>query len=161
MNRYLGEPRPMGDEEYGAPPWLIEQGADWLNDCTGQRYSKTPLGVTWQDGVDLVRHANRDEGGGYRSAGSVLWAMRTIKLRRWFDKHEDCPPELIAQRPEWASWAAMVEGEERLRAGWTVGDDGEWVAPDRWSDEDDDDLAGRTFASTAAVEDWGDDDLPF
>jgi hypothetical protein len=45
-------------------------------------------------GVDLVRAANGgyEGGGGYRSAGPVLWAMRVLKLDAWYYYHRDCVP---------------------------------------------------------------------
>jgi len=151
VNRYIAEPRPWKEESYGLPPWLVEQGTDWLNECTGQRYSKTPMGVTFQDGVELVRQANEESGGGYRSPGSVLWAMRTIKLRRWFDEHEQCPEPIQQNVPHWAAWTAMVEGEERLRAGWTLEGD-KWVEPGGWSALDEQELAAETFGQTAELD---------
>lgn len=45
-------------------------------------------------GVDLVRATNGgfEGGGGYRSKGPVLWAMRVLKLDAWYNYHRDCVP---------------------------------------------------------------------
>lgn len=47
-------------------------------------------------GVDFVRAANggfdSENGGGYKSAGPVLWAMRVLKLDLWYTTHRACEP---------------------------------------------------------------------
>jgi hypothetical protein len=46
-------------------------------------------GLTWADGVDYLRRASGD-GGGYRSRGPVLWALRVLSLTAWRERHGWC-----------------------------------------------------------------------
>ena len=69
----------------------------WVNEetCTcGAHYRKSRFGITWKMGVDLVRASNggfdSENGGGYKSAGPILWAMRVLKLDAWYHCHRDC-----------------------------------------------------------------------
>ena len=59
--------------------------------CTicGSTLKEERLGVTWRDGEDRVRGIN-PKGGGYRSRGPVLWAMRVIKFERFGEEHMLC-----------------------------------------------------------------------
>jgi hypothetical protein len=72
------------------PPWPCDADDDECPAC-GETYRdfRTPGGLSWQDGVDLVRVVNGD-GGGYRSAGPVRWALRTLKLTAWRERHGGC-----------------------------------------------------------------------
>lgn len=59
----------------------------------GERYEDFNAGVTWDDGVELLRRAAQaqgDDGGGFRSRGPVLWAMRAVKMSRWLWRHRLC-----------------------------------------------------------------------
>ena len=49
-------------------------------------------GVTFAEAAALVRLSNGgfEAGGGYRSRGPVLWAMRVMKLRAWYEEHMGC-----------------------------------------------------------------------
>jgi hypothetical protein len=110
-------------------PWVDEYRCtcgDHLAD-----YSRSHYGVSWDDGVELLRDTNRGagiEGQGYRSRGPVLHAMRVLKLERWYDDHRNCGTcEIVEKHPDW--WA---EQEDIAREqGFT----GEWD----WCDDDDDD----------------------
>lgn len=60
------------------------------------RYDDWNAGVTWDDGVDLLRRAAQaagDDGGGFRSRRPVLWAMRVVKMSRWLWRHRLCQEE--------------------------------------------------------------------
>tara|TARA_Y100000310_G_C20462492_1_gene706034 strand:- start:560 stop:856 length:297 start_codon:yes stop_codon:yes gene_type:complete len=70
-------------------PWVDEQRCE----ACGEEYSSFRCGVSWDDGVDAVRQANIRNGGGYRSRGPVLWAMRVIKLDAWYLRHFPCGEE--------------------------------------------------------------------
>lgn len=81
-NETLRKPRSPG-------PWVNEET------CTcGAHYRRSRYGISWKMGVDLVRATNGgfEGGGGYRSKGPVLWAMRVIKLDAWYNYHRDCVP---------------------------------------------------------------------
>lgn len=59
----------------------------WYGDHTAGEFA----GARWEDGVAAVRHAAQadgDDGGGYRSKGPVLWAMRTLKTHDFNMVHE-------------------------------------------------------------------------
>lgn len=63
----------------------------WTCVC-GASYDSSAYGITFQQGVDLVR-ANNDpqvHGGGYRSRRPVLWAMHVLKLAAWYQEHSAC-----------------------------------------------------------------------
>lgn len=71
----------------------------WVSDvecACGAKYRESRFGIRWQMGVDLVRAANggfdSENGGGYKSAGPVLWAMRVLKLDLWYYTHRACEP---------------------------------------------------------------------
>jgi hypothetical protein len=55
----------------------------------GARYSDFRSGLRWSDGVQAVRQIN-GEGGGFRTRGPVLWALRCMKLDAWFIVHAIC-----------------------------------------------------------------------
>lgn len=62
---------------------------DGVSCVCGARYKPSRFGLRWEDGVRLVRGAN-GEGGGYRSRGAVLWALRVLKMDRWYAEHSPC-----------------------------------------------------------------------
>jgi hypothetical protein len=71
----------------------------WVSDAEcacGAKYRESRFGIRWRMGVDLVRAANggfdSENGGGYKSAGPVLWAMRVLKLDLWYQTHRACEP---------------------------------------------------------------------
>lgn len=68
----------------------------WVNESSclicGETYEEFEAGISWNDGVVLVRSVN-EEGGGYRSRGPVLWAMRVQKLQAWYERHTCCGME--------------------------------------------------------------------
>ena len=66
-------------------PWCTPE----LCHVCGQHYQDWSGGVTWADGLSLVRAANQPDGG-WRSRGPVLWAMHCIKLDRWALRHLSC-----------------------------------------------------------------------
>jgi hypothetical protein len=80
VNETLPEPQsPCPDELDG------EQCA-----VCGEYYQLTTLGAgDVQAASRLVRQAagGWGKGGGYRSRGPLLWAMHTIKLQRWYERH--------------------------------------------------------------------------
>ena len=76
MNPKIPEPTPPG-------AWVDSEECR----ACGELYSDFRPGVTWQDGVELVRSFPFAD-----SAGPVLWAMRVIKLGHWYAKHEGCNP---------------------------------------------------------------------
>jgi len=57
--------------------------------CCGENYESFHPGISWDQGVTLVRSAN-DGAGGFRSRKPILWAMRVLKLTAWFGRHEMC-----------------------------------------------------------------------
>jgi hypothetical protein len=69
---------------------------DWCNDrrCLVCRklYENFNAGISFRDGAQAVRQANGGDvaGGGFRSRGPVLWAMRCLKLDAWAEMHLDC-----------------------------------------------------------------------
>jgi hypothetical protein len=70
--------------------------------------------VTFGEAADRVRQVNRDNPnapGGWRSRGAVLWAMRVIKLERWYDAHAGCGFEIPEDPEEWGdlTWAYYDE----------------------------------------------------
>jgi hypothetical protein len=61
----------------------------------GALYHRSRYGIRWSDGVRAVREvafAHGDSTGGTRPRTSILWAMRTIKLERWYCEHAACTP---------------------------------------------------------------------
>lgn len=73
VNAEIPLPRPPG-------PWVDEV----KNYVTGENFRS---GITFADGVELVRSAARAQripGDGYRSRGPVLWAMHCLKLQAWY-----------------------------------------------------------------------------
>lgn len=76
-----------------------ESPEDWVDEecCSrcGEEYRRFVPGITFADGVALVRQVNGgfESGGGWRSRGAVLWAMRVLKLDAWYMKHSCCLPE--------------------------------------------------------------------
>lgn len=120
VNNEIPKPIPPG-------PWVNEfrcKCGDHLAE-----YSKTSQGVTWDEGVQRLRETNADiEGKGYRSRGPVLWAMRVIKLERWYADHVNCNTCEIVER--WPTWWSKQEAKARDE-GYT----GRW----QWCEDDDDD----------------------
>lgn len=104
---------------------------DWVDDeaCSvcGERYEAVDLGVTWDDGVQLVRRSNPNgptpgSSGGFRSRGPILFAMKQIKRGRWYDRHIPCRWYVGAGLPQPLVWAcihgddcAALEAVERAR----------------------------------------------
>lgn len=66
----------------------------------GQSYAAFRSGTTFQEGASLIRHAaGQQQGGGWRSPGAVLWAMKVLKTERWYRAHAGCiPPQQQARR---------------------------------------------------------------
>jgi hypothetical protein len=96
-------------------PWVD------LNRCEvcGQTYESFNSGVSFDEGVQKIRHAaGWQSGGGYRTPGPVLWAMRTIKAERWYLEHFFCGAQYGAhqaierQRAKWqrqhARWQKQI-----------------------------------------------------
>jgi hypothetical protein len=80
VNELLPEPRPPG-------PWVDARA------CTcGASYEDFRAWPSFHDGAQRVRQVN-GEGGGYRSRGPVLWAMRVLKLEAWYLEHLLCGQE--------------------------------------------------------------------
>lgn len=91
---------------------LPEPPGPWVNEsrcvCGAHLadYKRSRFGVTWDQGVDLLRTVNAaaeqqgelpgiggspdDPGAGFRSRGPVLWAMRVLKMERWYAAHATC-----------------------------------------------------------------------
>ena len=83
---------------------------DGDNCVCGARYKSSRFGLRWEDGVRLVRSAN-GEGGGYRSRGAVLWALRVLKTDRWWAEHAVCGWRLAGGDD------GVGEGEDTAGAG--------------------------------------------
>ena len=84
VNEFIAEPDRPG-------PWVNQArclccGADYRD----HRQEIVPY--SWDDAVQLVRSRNggSSEGGGYRSRGPVLWALRVLKLADWYAVHAVC-----------------------------------------------------------------------
>jgi hypothetical protein len=75
---------------------------EWLTAtaCTcGATYKGSTYGVTYAEGLTLLREAAISQGdatGGFKRRAGVLWAMRTIKLDRWYCDHYSCGPRVAA-----------------------------------------------------------------
>ena len=69
--------------DYPQPP------GDWIDDqrCSvcGETYQGSSYGVDFSIGAARIRE--RNPGGGYKSRGSILHAMRAEKLERFYDDH--------------------------------------------------------------------------
>lgn len=79
----------------------------WVTDreCEGcgEQYDDHRSGANFQDAANELRMSAKsagDEGGGYRSRGSVLWVMRVHKLNSWYLEHVYCQD--MAQQ-QWAA----------------------------------------------------------
>lgn len=55
----------------------------------GARYEDFNSKFHWSDGVQLVQKFPYPD-----SKGPVLWALRTLKLGAWYERHLLCDPEL-------------------------------------------------------------------
>ena len=72
------------------------QGMPWCDEyeclVCGAQYREFNSGTSFDEGAERVREANGGyaAGGGYRSLGPVLWALRCIKLDRWAEAHYEC-----------------------------------------------------------------------
>lgn len=71
-----------------------KKGAEYRCNICGTWYHQHRCGgyvaCSFSDGAQLIRsraQAEGLEGGGYRSRGPVLWAMRTLKHADFFDTH--------------------------------------------------------------------------
>lgn len=87
-------------------PWVDE---DECSVC-GEQYRTTDLDVSWGEGEALIRQTNRrglvaGSSGGFRSRGPVLWAMRVLKLTRWYDRHLGCGDYQGLGYPRAVVWA--------------------------------------------------------
>lgn len=96
VNEDLPAPRSPG-------PWVDPEQCE----ACGARYRDFRAGIDWSDGVALVRGHN-GEGGGYRSRGPVLWAMRVLKLDAWYMEHWCCGEAWHAARSSTRSAEAAV-----------------------------------------------------
>lgn len=86
--------------EAPAPPawawWILEVSDDsscaWFCQGCGSSYAEFRSGLAWADGVACVRRNNGgwENGGGFRSRGPVLWALRVLKLGLFFAHHSGC-----------------------------------------------------------------------
>ncbi len=73
-----------------APPCYGNFEDDTCGVC-GQRYDQFKAGINYDDGIQLMLQAARREGvegGGYRSRGSVLYAMAVLKRSQFYQRHE-------------------------------------------------------------------------
>ena len=65
-------------------------------DGCGDLYRDHRGSYSFIDACARIRHAaarDGDEGGGYRSRGPVLWAMRVLKAEDWLMAHMMCYPD--------------------------------------------------------------------
>lgn len=122
VNERIPRPRSPGD-------WVTESSC-----CCGATYKDHRSDSGWTDAVQRVRAANGGwhEGGGYRSRGTVLWAMKVLKLESWYRDHYLCGEMFDPQ------------------TGRCDATDGPAFTPEQWQEE----LA----AFQAADADW---DMPF
>lgn len=85
------------------PPWLDLERCEGCGDL----YRDHRGAYTWGDACASVRaHAALagDEGGGYRSKGPVLWALRALKVESWLIAHLGCRVERQEPPDESAYW---------------------------------------------------------
>lgn len=81
VNPLLCAPSPPGD-------WVDEEQC-----VCGATYNAYRSGVEFWEGAHRLRQAAKaggDEGGGFRTEGSVKWVLRVIKLERWYMEHYAC-----------------------------------------------------------------------
>jgi hypothetical protein len=74
------------------PPYPSDADDDYCPACD-EHYQDFRPGITWDAGVETLRHASvsaGDPGGGFRTRGPVLWAMRALKLALWRERHGWC-----------------------------------------------------------------------
>ncbi len=113
-------------------PWLTETDAGWQCLHCGSTLAEETFGVTWAEGKERVRTTN--PGGGYRSRGPILWAMRALKFERFGLAHMSCaadyhdlppiPPDIIwtmrlapeATGPRLVAEAAWKNSQRRAAA---------------------------------------------
>lgn len=110
---------------------LPKSPGEWVDEqrCSvcGSTYDSYRSGVSFSEGAQRLRFAARAqgaEGGGWRSPGPVLWAMRVIKMERWFLEHFPCG----------AIWSQRADYQKALRQ-WQREHPG-WQDPDVHFDED-------------------------
>ena len=87
----------------GLPPWLDLERCEGCGDL----YRDHRSGATFSDAHQRIRSAalrDGDEGGGYRSRGPVLWAMRVLKAESWMMRHLNCRPEVKELPDESEYW---------------------------------------------------------
>lgn len=73
------------------PPWLDLESCEGCGDL----YKDHRGDYDWQAACNRMRHAAEaegDSGGGYRSRGPVLWALRVLKAESWLLDHVYCDP---------------------------------------------------------------------
>ena len=100
INAFIKQPNPPGD---------------WVDSCKcvcGAQYKDFICGITFREACQIVRNANQDNNGGYRSRRCILWAMHCYKLSEWFAQHMFCG--------EYRARAFQAE-EERIKEA--LGDD--------------------------------------
>ena len=128
LNVELFEPEPPG-------PWVDEHRCVCGDHAADYRTSH--YGITFADGADYLREQNqlaevaedpqlsfRDGGkseapGGFRGRSGVLYAMRILKLQRWYDDHASCDacnpdaeyPEDYAKEID--AWCDEIAEQER------------------------------------------------
>jgi hypothetical protein len=104
VNEDLSPSRPPGR-------WV---DADECSVC-GERYRDFRSGVSWEEGVQLVRDSNPEKGGGFRSRGPVLYAMHVLKLDAWYRRHMECGEWKRERLPPPIVWALRF-GDAPARA---------------------------------------------
>lgn len=87
INETIREPSSPG-------PWVDGQRCHVCGACYRDHRS-VAVEYDWIDAAETVRQANGgwESGGGYRSRGAVLWAMRVGKLTDWYFVHSQCGPD--------------------------------------------------------------------
>ena len=125
--------------------WLEEgRGGPECRICGG-RMREERYGITWGTGEGRVR--GRNPKGGYRSRGSVLWAMRAAKFEEFGMAHLPCadafrdprnvPPPDIVWLVTWAGASVAIEellqSPAKMADAWKAwkGREETWTAPVR------------------------------
>ena len=115
-------------------PWVdLERCA-----VCGQTYRAFNSGVSFGQGVTRIRQtAGWQAGGGYRTPGPVLYAMRTIKAERWYMEHFMCGAQhayhqqyrddLARWREDHAIWRQQVANWRATHPLWADPQQPSWL----------------------------------
>lgn len=88
VNPYMPMPKAPG-------PWV---DLDRCSVC-GMTYQAFNSGVTFAQGAAKIRQlAGAQGGGGWRTPGAVLYALKTIKAERWYLRHFACGAQAHAHQ---------------------------------------------------------------